>query len=136
MSIQVIICDYVDDSGENVISAWMSTISVRAKASINVKLEHILAQTPQKDWHKSRVAAKRKGEPDLWEVKVYSDNVQWRPLGFFGPKSGTLGTFTLLVGALEKGGKLNPPGATDEAQARKAKVTINPQKYRRIHDYK
>lgn len=133
MSIQVVIYDYVDDAGDNFISAWMSGIGARARAAINTKLEHILAQTPQLEWHKTKVAAKRKGEADLWEVKVFSDNIQWRPLGFFGPEEGT---FTILVGAIERNGRLDPLTAPATAQERKAYVRRNPRSHRRIHDYK
>lgn len=132
MSVQVIIYDYVDGSGENVIETWMRSIGVKSKAAINNKMEHILAQTPQDQWHLSRVAAKRKGEPDIWEIKVKADNSQWRPLGFFGPERGV---FTLLVGALEKGDKLQPPNVPAVAQTRKLNVQSNPAIHRRIHVY-
>ncbi len=47
---------------------------------------------------------------------------QYRPLGFFGPKSGE---FTLLVGAQEKNWKLHPKEADKIAELRQQLVMRN-----------
>jgi hypothetical protein len=132
MSIEVIVYDYIDDSGQNCIATWLDSIGVKPKAKINIILYN-LGETPQGEWHKFKAAKKLKGLNDLWEIIAFVDKVQWRAIGFFGPGEGA---FTLLVGAFEKGNKLQPASTLTTAQTRKVNVQSNPQRYRRRHDYK
>jgi len=136
MSIEVIVYDYVDGSGQNPIppnriATWLDSIGVKPKAKIN-NILYNLSETPPEEWHKSRAAAKLKGQNDLWEIKAFRDKVQWRIIGFFGPGKGA---FTLLVGAFEKGNKLQPASTLATADSRKVNVQSDPRKYRRRHDY-
>ncbi len=135
MSFHVIIYDYVEDVGggrvRNTIAEWMDSIGVRPKAKINAILKN-LSETPQTEWHRSRAAEKLKGQGDLWEIKAFASDIQWRPIGFFGPDRGT---FTLLVGAIEKDRRLLPPTVLATAQARKASVLADPKRHRRHHVY-
>ena len=129
MVLEVEIYDYF--SGTNQIKAWLDLIGVRPKAKINGIL-HNLSETPAAQWHDQSGVSKRKGENDLWEIKAYRDKVQWRPLGAFATGDGT---FTLLAGAKEQGGKLDPPTAPQTAQTHKADVAKDKEKFRRLHDY-
>jgi hypothetical protein len=134
MSLQVIIYDYVEDNRDtglvrNFIAEWMDTIGVRPKAKINAVLKN-LSETPQAEWHKTKAAEKLKGQGDLWEIKAFASDVQWRPIGFFGPGPGT---FTLLAGATEKDRKLLPLSVLETAQGRKANVQADQKRHRRRH---
>lgn len=134
MAAQVEIYDYVDASHPrriNRISAWMDDIGKRPKARL-VGYFHNLEDTPADKWHTTKVAKKLTGQPDLWEIKAFVDGIQWRVIGFFGTGAGE---FTLLVGCLKKGQKLDPPSTLDRAQDRKINVQGNPMIWRVSHDY-
>lgn len=60
------------------------------------------------------------GECDgLMELRRQSGNVQYRPIGCYGPGQREV---TLLVGATERGGRFVPPSACETAQERKARL--------------
>jgi hypothetical protein len=56
------------------------------------------------------------GWHDIYEIRVGSSGVQYRPLGCYGPDKHE---FTLLVGAIEKGGKLPRPALETAVQRRR-----------------
>jgi hypothetical protein len=58
------------------------------------------------------------GVEDILEIRVKSGNVQYRPLGCYGPNRRV---FTIVIGAIEKGGKL-PAGAGASAIERRRRV--------------
>jgi hypothetical protein len=75
-----------------------------------------LAQTPRSGW---------KREPfdllhgyDLGEVRFNADGVEHRPLGFFSPTM----IFTLVICAVEKGGKFVPRTAPETGENRKKEI--------------
>ena len=134
MSLRVVIYDYVEENEgdgplRNFIADWMETIGVRPKAKINGILKN-LSETPPEEWHKTKAAEKLKGQDDLWEIKAFASNVQWRPIGVFGPGQGT---FTILAGAKEIGRKLLPLTVLKIAQRRKANLQNDPPRHRRHH---
>ena len=134
MAIQVEIYDYVDAFHPrriNRIVEWMDSIGKRPKARL-VGIFHNLEDTPADKWHTTKAAKKLTGQPDLWEIIAFVDKIQWRIIGFFGTGAGE---FTLLVGCLKKGQKLDPPSTLDKAQDRKIDVQGNPMNWRVSHDY-
>jgi hypothetical protein len=58
------------------------------------------------------------GYQDIWELRAGCSGVQYRPLGCYGPGHRV---FTLLIGTIEKGGKI-PAGDGKSAIERRAKV--------------
>lgn len=58
------------------------------------------------------------GFPDIWELRVGSGGVQYRPLGFYGPQRRE---FTLVIGTIEKGGRI-PAGDGASAVERRTRV--------------
>jgi len=58
------------------------------------------------------------GYPDIFELKLKSGGVQYRPLGCYGPGNRV---FTLLIGSIEKGGRI-PKGDLDSAVIRRKRV--------------
>jgi hypothetical protein len=131
MSVEVKIYDYIDGSGQNLISTWIDGIGVKPRAKFN-QILYNLQEKPANEWHKSPAVKKLKHQADLWEIIAVSDKVQWRLFGVFGPGEGT---FTLLAGASKKGNKLNPANTLNTAQQRKVDVRNSPQKYRRHHAF-
>ena len=51
------------------------------------------------------------GYADIWEIRAGSSGVQYRPLGFYGPRRKT---FTIVIGTIEKGGRI-PAGDGNSA---------------------
>ena len=110
--------DYVSARDENVIETWLNEIPVVAKAEIQVKL--LLLRNVH---HLTRpdVGFLRGGDCDgLIEIRVKAKNVQYRPLGYYGPGNAQV---TLLIGAKEKGGQLEPRTACVTAQRRKGDIS-------------
>ncbi len=56
------------------------------------------------------------GYADIYELKWIHNNIQYRPLGCFGPGDKE---FTLLIGAKEKGDRLEPIRAPEIAVRRR-----------------
>ncbi len=114
--------DYVSSAGHNEIKEWLDSLSKTAKAEINAM---ILAQRPS-----LRLERPVWGQLDggLVELRVKVENVQYRPIGCYGP--GRRREFTFLVGATKKAGKSrrkedtqwDPRNALDLAGRRKAEV--------------
>ena len=63
------------------------------------------------------------GFEKIYEIVVKCDGVQYRPLGTYGPGRRD---FTLLVGAIEKGGGLEPRSAPRTAEERRIEVLNDP----------
>lgn len=53
--------------------------------------------------------------PDFYEIRFKHKNVQYRPIGFFGPKSDE---FTFVIWCTEKGGNILPKTWYNTAKAR------------------
>jgi hypothetical protein len=62
-----------------------------------------------------KYAEKLKGYEDIYEIKITYQNIQYRPLGCFGPGAGE---FTLLIPAIERGSDFEPRQAPKTAQTR------------------
>jgi len=108
---------------------WRNGLTTRAKAKFYVTLRH-LADQPQSGWEKPPKSpyAKRLGN-GIWELRLFLDNVQHRPLGFFGPDQRM---FCILLIAEEKGGEFIPKDALKQAIRRMEKVKAD---RRLIHEY-
>jgi len=70
-------CDFVDDSGNNVIHDWLQTIPKEAKQKFNKWLENLEA-TPPGMWKRPHVDTLSDG---LFEVRVRLGTQQYRILG-------------------------------------------------------
>ena len=103
--------DYLAANGTNDIRRWVSSLPKRAQ----VKIDYIfLVLRGSRVWPEQYVSA-LKGWDDLYEIRIVADRVQYRPIGCYGPARRE---FTLLIGAIEKGGKL-PRGALEAATVRR-----------------
>lgn len=96
------IFDYVDASGDNQIRIWIDSLPKAAQARIDTILGYL--QITVWPWPEQYISALKTCN-DIYELKIKSSGVQYRPLGFYGPQRRE---FTILMGAVEKGGKLRP----------------------------
>ncbi len=76
------------------------------QAAFDVQME-FLCTRPRQEWSRPQAAKLRikKGFRDYFEVRIFADRAQQRPIGYFGPENND---FTFLLWAVEKGDKLYP----------------------------
>jgi hypothetical protein len=103
--------DYLTASGTNEIKGWIDSLPKSAQAKIDYIL---LVLWGSKSWPPQYVSALVRWD-DVYEIRVGSSGVQYRPLGCYGPARRE---FTLLIGAIEKGGKLPRPALEAAVQRR------------------
>lgn len=108
--------DYLDQGGTNVIRAWLDSLPKAAKVKIDYR---ILLLRGISVWPPQYVSA-LKGCDDIYELRIGSSGVEYRPLGFYGPDRKE---FTIVYGAIEKGGKL--PKESYKTAKERAKVVIS-----------
>jgi hypothetical protein len=98
----------------NEILLWTLGLPIKARAKMDVlilTLQTFAVLPPQ-------YISAYVGYPDIFELKVKSGGVQYRPLGCYGPGNRV---FTLLIGSIEKGGRI-PKGDLDSAVIRRKRV--------------
>jgi len=74
-------------------------------------------------------AKKIHGYDGIYEIRIRFENVEFRPLGFFGPHPNV---FTLLIGAVEKDSNFRPRNAPEVAASRRKLISSN---WSLIHEY-
>jgi len=94
--------DFLDSNGRNVILDWAQALPARAQAKMDSMI--LVLQAWKGPWPPQYVSARTDCD-DIYEFRIVSQGVQYRPLGCYGPRQGE---FTFLLGAIEKGGKLVP----------------------------
>ncbi|MFM0326066.1 hypothetical protein [Caballeronia glebae] len=103
--------DYETSAGKREVRKHYERESEEVQAAFDLHWEYLEVRD-RSEWvrpnaHKLRPEFKG-GFRDFFEFRFKADNVQQRPLGFFGPDNGV---FTLLVFATEKGSKFVPQNA-------------------------
>jgi len=111
--------EFVERSGATPFSDWVLSLPDDAQAHIAARLLQMeaLPQWPEK-W-----ASRYKGYTSLVELRMQWNRRQYRPLGVYA--RGQRGTFVLLAGAIEKGGKL-PKGDLESADRRRKELLREP----------
>ncbi|MEK6787939.1 MAG: hypothetical protein AABY68_03200 [Pseudomonadota bacterium] len=120
--------DYIDASGKNPFKEWTEGLQKRDRAKLNQKLDslekhgeglypYLLTGSPVAGIQKLRVRG----------------NVELRPMLCHGPIAHDT-EFTLLCGATEVGGELEPANAPNKADERKAEVGADPENRRKDHE--
>jgi hypothetical protein len=104
--------DYLTARGTNEIRAWIASLPDSAQAKIDYIL---LLLRGSRNWPPQYVSALVRWD-DIYEIRAGSRGVQYRPLGCYGPDRRE---FTLLIGAIEKGGKLPRPALEAAVQRRR-----------------
>lgn len=103
--------DALSVAGDNVIRQWLNEQPLKARMKIDAVLRHLRVC----DRLKPPFVKKIKGHEKVFEIVVDSFNVQYRPLGGYGPKDGQ---FTLVMGAIEQNDRIQPPSAFETAEER------------------
>lgn len=121
------ILDYLAEDGANEIRAWIDSLPDAARAKIDTRIRYLEIT---RFWPPQYVSD-RKDCDKIYELRIVSSGVQYRPLGYLGPRRSE---FTLLMGAIEKGGKLQP---RDFCQACQRRMEVVNGDRRRIvpHEY-
>lgn len=90
--------DFTTERGENDIHRWLNSSEVTraAKAKINARIAALQGFPIFPEQYISAYG----GWPKLLELRIVSNGVQYRPLGFCGPERRQ---FSLLKGGIEKG---------------------------------
>jgi hypothetical protein len=73
--------NFVDGRGQNVIKEWLDGLPPKAKAKINARVRALAVID---EWPRLWIK-KLHGYDDIFEMRVVLFNVQYRPLGFYGP---------------------------------------------------
>src|SRR5271167_4427648 len=94
--------DFTDESGGNAITEWIVSVHPQKKrmkliAKWDAMLDH-LQNIEISDWPTAWFT-ELAGYPKIFEMKFIIQNMQCRPLGYFGPRRHE---FTFLIGAIEK----------------------------------
>lgn len=118
--------DFTDGSGASVIAEWVASIRPERKrvkmiARWDAMLEH-LQNIENSEWPSEWFTELM---PKIFEMKFTVQNIQWRPLAYFGPRRHE---FTFLIGAIEMNDRLVPVDALNTADMRRLIVEANPQR--------
>lgn len=95
---------FLNEKGIDVIGKWLAGLPPRDRAKIKVRLSYL---KKTKKWG-SKLVKKLQGKKfdPIYEVRISGRNVEYRPLGFYGPGEQD---FTLVIGARKKSGKRKKP---------------------------
>lgn len=115
---------YQSSSGRRDVAQWYADLSSANRAAVYRRLWQ-LRQWPREKWRYPHFRALHGECSGLGEVRIKLDRVQWRPIGFFGPRQLE---FTFLLIAREKDRKFIPKDTCSIGQARKAEVVQTPEK--------
>jgi hypothetical protein len=101
------------------VQGWINSRNPKAKAKIEARIRHLENATDWKPYVK-----KLKGYKNLYEIKIIHNNIQYRLIGCYGPNVQRR-EFTILVCAIEKEGKYNPPSVFETAERRSKLIFQN-----------
>jgi len=96
----------------DIIQEWIDGLPQKAQVAIDVRIRFLALGN---SWHRP-YAHKLTGYDGIWEVRVKSERVQYRPLGCCGPGDEV---FSLLIGAKEINNRFDPKDAPEIAEKRK-----------------
>ena len=124
MAIRWTFRSYVALNGDVEVYRWHQGQGPRVQGKFDRRL-HDLQQMAPNEWREP-FTKQLEGDCDgLVEIRFLADNVQHRPLGFYGP--GRL-EFTILFFAIERGDRFEPQDACAIALGRKNEVLGNVQR--------
>ena len=107
---------YQDERGNCDFLAWRDALPPNAKARMDNIIEFLEVT---KVWSGTSYIKQLKGYNRIYEIRFIVSNIQYRPLGCYGP---TRKTFVFLIGATEQGDEFNPKNAPWKASKRKSKI--------------
>ncbi|WP_321808059.1 hypothetical protein [Burkholderia sp. BCC1993] len=114
--------DHLSATGRRDVRAHYERASDAVQAAFDAHWE-LLEGRPRERWTRPDAAKLdpewKGGFREFFEFRFKADNVQQRPLGFFGPDDGR---FALLLWAIEKGHKFAPKEAIDTCDKRRKSI--------------
>ncbi len=117
--------DFLTERGENAVLRWVRKdgLTVRDRAMLNQKLDRLC----QIDFDLAKNTKLLAGpiHKDIYKLVIHAD-VMLRPMLCRGPIS-VAAEYTLLLGAVETGGKL-PAGSREQAAANRVLVLSDPRR--------
>lgn len=108
--------------GGSVLMDWRAEVSPAVWAAFEVRWRFLRAN-PKSEWRRPYFAPLTGPCKGLHEIRFKEDNVQWRPIGAFGPGRGE---FTILLVATERDGRLVPEKACETCQRRRKLIAKDP----------
>jgi len=109
--------NYCSEAGNNLIERWYQDQNASVQADFDVTLNNLAGMQDWRDTHEFKML---KGKfSGLGEIRFKTGNVQYRPVGMFGPGEKT---FTILVVSYKKGSVYHPPDAFDLALRNKSLI--------------
>ena len=118
-----VIRTYRNASGRDDVAQWFGNLTAKEQAKVLVRIEYLRAQ-PREKWGMPHFRRLRGEGAGLGEFRFTLARVENRPIGYFGPNEDL--DFTILITAIEKGGKFIPSTACAVAQRRKNEIEQNP----------
>ncbi len=103
---------FIDSKGQVDFYDWLDQQVKKAKVKIRERINYFEI-TPY--WAYRPYASPLKDTDNIVELRIVFNNIQYRPLGCFGPRNGE---FTILIGAIEDNGSFNPKNAIKFAEER------------------
>lgn len=121
--------DHVNERGDNPISEWTRSLEKKERAKLAQKLDKLKQHGPEL----FPELLTGTDTPGVLKLRV-KGNVQLRPMLCEGPVD-VKSEFTLLLGAIEVGGKLQPRGADALANDIKQAIKADPANRRKEHEH-
>lgn len=128
--------DFKNQRGDNEVHNWAREQGALLKARLNALIRHLEALDRPVLTRADGVGLLRKAGPchghKFIELTITIGKVEYRPIGWYGPGPRVI---TLLMGAKEKGGDLEPRNACIRAINNKKLVLTDPGRYTVDHDF-
>jgi hypothetical protein len=103
---------FVNEGGEKEVKQWLDSHGKKVRAKADKFVRHL---ENEKEWRRP-LFDKLQNHDKLHEIRIRgAGNIQYRLIGCFGPKQKD---FTILIGAIERGGKYTPRSALEIAEQR------------------
>jgi len=113
---------YQDEKSVSDFLDWRGQLPAGARARMDNIIDY-LEITP--NWRNIPYIKPLIGYNGIFEVKFIVSNIQYRPLGCYGPERKT---FVFLIGAIEQGDEFNPKNAPWKAAKRQKRI-FNDRRY-------
>ena len=111
---------YESQSGRNDVQSTYDSGTADLKAGLETALDYLKVRDRQ-EWRRPHAHKMTKCNEfrDFFEIRFCANNLQQRPIGYFGPGEND---FTILIWATEKGNRLNPENWCEKANRRRKEI--------------
>jgi hypothetical protein len=122
---------HVSSSGRCDVQNTYNNATASIQAKLDVSLEYLKSRS-RSEWCRPRAAKLSKCTEfrDFFEIRIFADRVQHRPIGFFGPKPNE---FTILLWVIEKGNKFIPDNWCKIANRYRLEIIKNPSSVKELN---